>query len=337
MNKIIFKYNKKDIIIFAISILAIFISVIFYNYFNGKPQNLFNEAKDYKTVISNNEEKEGDAVYVEITDIPYLVATETTDNSKLEYYVVYDENNYAYITLLKKGTYNKICDEYNKDKNNFKYVISGRLKNVPEDLEKIIIDEFNEVDDSIELTRFNYNKYFGTTYLDENTLSSQTVALGITELCIVVAVIASLIYLIILIKGYINIKRTLSNVDKAELENELSNSNLQEYSNAKILLLDRYFVSMHCGMRANEYTDIAWVYISHNTRTKLGTYSLTYTINNESCLMIYLKNGKKYTTARVKNKKANDYVQIINELVKRNPKLMVGYTFDNLNTYNKMV
>lgn len=335
MLKKILKYNKTSIIVFTICILIVIISLITTNYYKSKKtEGLLDKAEDYATVIANNEEENGKFVYIKIADVPYLVAIETIDKSTSEYYVVYDENNHVYIVQLKKSTYQKICDEYEKNPDNFSYLIMGRLANVSYDLEKIIIDEFNESYENINLNRFNYNQYFGTTYLNENTLTPYGVTIGISELCCVVAGIIAVIYLVVIIKGCINIKKSFKYIDKKELNEELLQAGIIEYPKAKIFLLNNYFVSMDVGMIANKYSDIAWVYISHNSKTRWGT--TYYSVTNKSNMMVYLKDGRKYTTATVKIKEKEIYAEIIEELTKKNPDMMIGYSFENLNNYNKI-
>lgn len=157
---------------------------------------------------------------------------------------------------------------------------------------------------------------------------------AILELCCIVAGIIGVIYLIVIVKGCININKSLKNTDREELKNELLQPGVTEYPKAKILFLDKYFVSMDVGMIANEYSDIAWVYISHNARTKLGTYY--HSVSNKSNLQVYLKNGKKYTTATVRINNNDVYSEIMEELAKKNSNIMMGYTFENLNNYNKI-
>ncbi len=332
MLKKILKYNKSSIIIFIICIFLVIVSVITTHYYKSrKSEGLLEKAENYATVITNNEEEPGKFVYIKIVDVPYLIAVETIDSATNEYYVVYDENNYMYIVQLKKTTYQTICDEHEKHPDNFSYLVLGRLANVSNELENIIIDEFNESYDNINLNRFNYNKYFGTTYLNENTLTPYAVIIVIAELCCIVAGIIALLYFIVIIRGYINIKNSLKHIDKEDFKNELLQPEINEYSKTKILLLDRYFVSMDIGMIANEYSDIAWVYISHNTKTKWG--NSYYKITNKSNIIIHLKNGKKYTTASIKMKEDEIYSEIIEKMSKKNPNILIGYSYENLNNY----
>ena len=333
--KKILKYNISIITIFIICIFVIIVSSITTNYYKDKKtEGLLDKAENYETVIANKEEKVGKFVYIKIADVPYLVATETSDESINNYYVVYDENNYMYIVQLKKSTYKTICDEYEKNSDNFSYLIMGRLANVENDLEKIIIDEFNESNENTKLNRFNYNQYFGTTYLNENILTTYDVTIGILELCLFVAEIIAIIYLVIIIKGCININKSFKCIDNKEFNDELLQTGIIEYSKAKIFLLDNYFVSMNVGMIANKYSDIAWVYISNIAKTRLGT--TYYSVINKSNMVVYLKDGRKYTTATLKINEKEIYVEIIEELAKRNPDMMIGYSFENLNNYNKI-
>ena len=124
---------------------------------------------------------------------------------------------------------------------------------------------------------------------------------------------------------------TALEIDKEDFKNELLQPEINEYSKTKILLLDRYFVSMDIGMIANEYSDIAWVYISHNTKTKWG--NSYYKITNKSNIIIHLKNGKKYTTASIKMKEDEIYSEIIEKMSKKNPNILIGYSYENLNNY----
>lgn len=335
MVKKILKYNKLTIIVFLICISVMAASLVMTNYYkNKKASGTLDKAENYSTVISTNTEENGKYVYLRITKIPYLVAVEKIDNLTNEYYIVQDEDNYLYVVLLKKSTLKKIEDEYKKDPNNFSYMILGRIADVSYDLEKIIIDKYNEGSSETKLNRFNYSKYFGTTFLDENAFTPYSIAIGVSELCFFVFEIILFLYLIVIIRGLINIKNSLKNINKDEFERELLQDNIKEYSKAKILLLDNYFVSMDIGMNANKYSDIAWVYISHDTRTKFGY--LYNSFSDKANIKVFLKNGKKYTTNSVKVKDYDIYSEIIDEIIKKNSDIMIGYSYENLNNYNRI-
>lgn len=330
-NKII-KFNKTIITIFVICILVIIVATKVSNYYRGKStEELLDKAENYENLIANREDTKGKLAYVKIADKPYLVATETIRGVTYEYYVVYDENNYMYIVKLKKSTYNKICEEYERNPDNFSYIIMGNLFSIDDELENIIIDEFNEGSEDTKISRFNYSRYFGSTYLDETDFTKYELIVCWSEIFKATAQIIAIIYLVIIIKGIINTNKSFKFVDKKELNYELTHADISKYSKANIILLDNYFISTYVGMIINKYSDIAWVYISYNPKTRLGIGY--HSVSNKSNMIVYLKNGTKYTTATVKIKETDIYVEIIEELSKKNPDIMIGYSYENLSNY----
>ena len=330
MGKKIWKYNKSTVIIFLVCVILSVPCLAVIRHFRVRPaEGLLTKAEDYYSVIADEADKPGKFVYVKIADVPYLVAEETTEHS--EYYIVFDEDDYMYVALLTKSTYNAICNAYENDPDDFTYTVAGMTEETDEDLRDIIIEIFNETYDDLSLDSSNYENYFGATYLNESTLTPHKTTVAVAELCLIAAAIVGVLNLLVIIKGLINTKRSLKTADKAELEDELSQVRVIEYPKAKILLLNRYFVSMNVGMIANRYSDIAWVYVSNNAKTKLG---FNYrSIAGKQNMVVHLKSGKKYTTATA----AEDYTAIIEDLVKRNPNIMTGYSYENLSNYKKII
>ena len=339
MGKKIWKYNKSTVIIFLVCVILSVPCLAVIRHFRVRPaEGLLTKAEDYYSVIADEADKPGKFVFLKIADAPYLFAEETTeytDNTKdhAEYYFVFDEEGRLYVVQLAKSAYNDICKAYENDPDDFAYTVTGVLEQQDEDLVDLIIEILNE-EYYAEFTRSNYGDYFSATYLNASTLNPNKATVAVASLILIALQLTAIYQLIIIVKGFINIKSSFKATDKAVLEDEFSQAGVVEYPKAKLFMLSRHFVSMNVGMIASRYSDIAWVYISSRTKTKLGITSRFSGF--KSSLEVYLKSGKSFTTAPVKRTEPDFYNELIDELVRRNPDIMVGYSYENLSSYKKI-
>ena len=327
MGKAIWKYNKSSVIILLVCVILSAACFAVIRHFRSRPaEGLLTKAEDYYSVIVNDEDKPEKFVYLKIADAPYLFAEETTENS--EFYFVFDEEDRLYVVQLSNLTYNRICKAYENDPDDFSYTVTGVLNESDEDLVELIIEILND-EYNAELNRSNYEEYFTLTYLNETDLTPNKTTVAVAWLILIALLLAAAVNLIIIVKGLINIKSSLKSTDRAVLADDFSQSGAVEYPKAKILLLNRHFVSMNVGMTASRYSDIAWVYISNHAKMRLG---FTY-----PGMIVHLKSGKRFTTAPVSRTCSDLYLKVIDELVRRNPDIMTGYSFENLSRYKSIV
>lgn len=333
MGKAIWKYNKSSVIILLVCVILSATCFAVIRHFRSRPaEGLLTKAEDYYSVIVNDEDKPEKFVYLKIADAPYLFAEETTGKS--EFYFVFDEENRLYVVQLSNSTYNSICKAYENDPDDFSYTVTGVLNESDEDLVELIIEILND-EYNAELNRSNYEEYFTLTYLNETDLTPNKTTVAVAWLILIALQLTAIYQLIIIVKGFINIKSSFKSTDRAVLEDEFTQAGVVEYPKAKVFLLNRHFVSMNVGMMACSYSDIAWVYIISRTKTKLGMTS-RFSIGKSS-LKVYLRSGKSFTTAPVKRTEPDFYAELIDELVRRNPDIMAGYSYENLSRYKSIV
>ncbi|MCR5608700.1 MAG: hypothetical protein K6G26_06520 [Lachnospiraceae bacterium] len=169
-------------------------------------------------------------------------------------------------------------------------------------------------------------------YFGPDLTSAEFVCLG---LCRIITFCIAFYYLLVIIKGCIKIMLYSKYVDKAELEEDFLSQDIKEYLKEKVIFLRRYFASMNVGVNVCRYSDIAWIYISGNSKNKLGLDNPDEV--KKIFLIVKLSSGKKFYTCPVSEKKLDEYNEIVEEIVKKNPNVMVGFTNDNMNRYKEII
>lgn len=324
MLKKILKSNMRELILVIIFIIIAVISTLGKNYFYYKDSSPNIKPEDYNNLIIKGKDKENTYVCVELADIPYQIAEQKVNYSVIKYYILYDKNDYMYVAKLTDENYKKIEEQYKKQSDNFSYTLTGYIYNVPDDLRDIIIDAYNDSNLNNKITKSNYSKYFGSTYFDD-TYTKYTTPIAIFYLISIASMVIALIFGIRWIICFVNTKKALSKYDKQELEDELQN--VQEYKKAKVYLTNNYFVSTYKGLHVYKYSDISWVY-SASVSGKF--YSI-----NKFCIRMFLADKTKYDTKGLDYTKQEIFNEIFEKLQKRNPNILFGYNYENLNTYNK--
>lgn len=325
MLKNILKSNNRKLILTIIFVVIAIISMIGKNYFNNKDNSSELKPKDYNNLITKGKDTENTYVSIKLADIPHQIAEEKVNYSIIKYYILYDKNNYMYVAKLTDENYKKIEEQYNKQGDEFSYNLTGYIYKTPDDLRDIIIDAYNESNSSHKITKDNYSKYFGSTYLDD-TYTKYTASIAIFYMISITSTVVAIIFGVQWIICLINTRKTLSKYDKQDLDEELQNA--QEYEKAKIYLTNNYFISTYKGLHVYTYSDISWVY-SGSVNGKF--YSI-----NKFCIRMFLVDKTKYDTKSLDYTKKEIFNEIFEELQKRNSNIMFGYNFENLNAYNKI-
>lgn len=323
-NKI-FK-SKKSILIVALVLVAITIGLFVASYIVNKKKYEGVQMHTYNDLISKNEDKENMLVKLEIADLPYLFATKDEKNTKYKFYFAFDENNYWYIVRITDDTYKKMEEQYNQDKDNFKYVLKGYIYDDEAELKKLAISAYNEglPAGAEKLTLSNFKDYLGSTYLDEvitPTSSETTTLMGIG---IGVGILA-LVFVIIYTSQLIRLKSTLKKYNIEELKEELSNCNIDEYKKQNVYLTNKYVISTINGLDVFEYKDILWIYNEKRKQNGilLGVWIIACT-----------KDKKKIQIASAK--KDDILIQIMSRIKEKNQDMLVGFTSDNVKQYKEL-
>lgn len=318
--------NERNYIWLVIIFIAIAIMSIFYlNNLDNIRINSKEVAKDYNEIIYAGKEKNNTYVSVDITELPILLLEEKFNYTINKYYLLIDKNNYMYIAKLKDSTFKTIKEIYDKNKNDFSYELKGYIYRISKDVKKEIVKMYNE--EQIEkIDMNNYSEYFGNTYLDD-TYTKYTTRAAVGYIIIIVSIIISIIFFIKWMFFIIVTNKTLKEISKDELEEELKKCDIIKYKKAKIYLTNKYLISMHKGLRVFRYNDIKWIF--------RGTITHLFYFGHEMSLSIYLPNKKRYETKGIGAEYYRLLDDIIQDVVEKNNNVLVGYTYENMENYNK--
>lgn len=317
---------KKVLLIIGLVILAIAIGLIVAGCITNKNKYDKEEAQVYNDLIAANKDKEEMFVELEITEIPYLFATKEEKSSKQKFYFAIDEHNYWYIVRLTDKTYEKLEEQYNADKENFKYTLKGYIYDDPSELKRLAISAYNEnLEESAEkLTTTNFKDYLGSTYLDETKTpfdSTATTFIGVG----IGAAIISAIFLIIYISQATKVKSTLKKYDIEDLKDALNNCDMNEYKKQSIYLTNKYLISTLNGLDVFEYKDILWIY---NEKRKQNGVSLGV------WLIVCTADRKRIQVGRAQ--KDDILIEIMTKIKEKNQDILVGFTGDNNKQYKEL-
>lgn len=317
---------KKILLIIGLVILAIAIGLIVAGVITNKNKYDNEEVHVYNDLIAAYKDKDEMLVELEITEIPYVFATKEENNSKENYYFAIDEHNYWYIVRLTDKTYKKLEEQYNADKENFKYVLKGYIYSDPTELKRLAISAYNEnLDESAEkLTYTNFRDYLGNTYLDETKSPFDGTASTLMGVGVGTAIL-SLIFLSIYASQSSKIKSALKKYDIEDLKDALNNCDMNEYKKQSIYLTNKYLISTLNGLDVFEYKDILWIY---NEKRKQNGISLGV------WLIVCTADRKRIQVGRAQ--KDDILIEIMAKIKEKNQDILVGFTGDNNKQYKEL-
>ena len=276
--------------------------------------------KDYNELIVNGTEQEGELVSVTLSELPYLVATYEDQGVEDKYYILVDQHDMMYVALLSDQTYKEV-EKQRKEKST--YTLTGQIYNTPQELKDIIIDMYRETGKD-QVNTVNFDNYFGTTYLNTNKQKYSTV---ISVISVVIFILGLLTVIAggMLVFSVVRTRMTLGKISSDTLNSELEMTELSKFQKAKIYITPHYLVSVYLGLRVVKLEEILWAYISHsNNHIKMAR------------LTIHLKGGKRIETMKCKMWMEDILREAMEELLKKKPELLVGYSYENLTAYNDM-
>jgi len=262
--------------------------------------------------------KESTFAEVKATTIPYAFAE--YDDTSDKYYFVFDDEH-LYIVYLSKATYQTL----NRDDIDVNpTVITGMTKTIPQDVRKLAIEVYNEINEKEILTEENFEDYLGAIYLDTTVGSSEN------DLQILFAFISGSLGIGLLIFAIINQRKTKKKIQSftesewRNIEQELESDSTISYHSLNLHFTEHYIVDLSSGIDIFSYQDILWMY-----PYLLKQYGIT---TNKNVILV-TKDKKKHQIANVSNfsKKSKDtYNDIMSFIYDKNQKMLVGYTKENI-------
>ena len=329
-NKHVLNLKKKSKRTIIIGIVMIIISLVFF-YLSSVQNEKDNKNIKYFNDILESDSKIGLKSYLNISWLSseFAVRDDITD----AFYYAYD-GNYYYIVFLDKE---KATELLKMDLKNNPVKIIGVTKNIPDDVKKIAIEDYNSsIEDGEEkLTYERFGRVFGNIYLDQTKSISTISNISDDYIAIVIGVGASLIIISLILTPVgtiflLSIKR-ISDTDIQILDSEMNNSNSKFYDKVNVYLTPNYLIILDWKMTYYKYTDILWMYSHEDSYNGIRVDKAIEMLTKDAKTTIFAK-----TVFLTKNQKSV-YDEIWNTIASKNPDIMLGYTNENITYFKDVV
>ena len=300
------KKQKRTLIVFFIIALS-FLGWAIYITTKKLP-----DPKSLEKVTANGEKTEGEYLYLDMIDKPYLFAE--YDDSNYKYYFVYDENDYLYIVRINEKKYNdfKARDDVKR--------ITGIGKLISNDVKQIGLEVFNDEFD-LNATMSEFDGYVGYLYLDTvdnyNDASLQylgAIAFGTLTLIMVISILLSKRKIKKIVNSY---QQDIWN----KIESELNSPD--EIFNDNIYFTKNYLVNLSENFDIIKYTDIVWTYFIHQSYNGVSTNRqvVALTVDN--------KLHQIYNFAAFSKKRKDQVQELIEIIASKDKNIIVGFSEEN--------
>lgn len=127
----------------------------------------------------------------------------------------------------------------------------------------------------------------------------------------------------------VKLKRLEKKYDLSQIVLELSSQFKKEFKRTKTIFLDNFIISYASTFEIINYTDIAWIY-PHTNRVN--------GVKSDILIMVVTKDGKTHSIASCSahgKENIEEYDNTYNELIKRRPYALNGYTNQNILAMSK--
>ena len=283
--------------------------------------NDFRKSTSLHEILAAGESPENKLVHVEVSEKPYVFAYYPGDNTGKFYFLMDEE--YMYVGFLSEKTFKKLdVDSINENH----VTVKGMTKKIPSDIKKLALEAYNEaVDKENQLTSSEFGDYFGLIYLDETETDYMQVILLLVGVIGWFAGLAGTISQIIVV---VRLNKTIKKFDEKEWETinkEMESDDAFYYKNAKLALTKNYIIDFAGGFKPIKYRDILWMY----------KYEYRYNgVKTQVSIILYTEDKKRHVVAALpgytkKSKEVNK--EIMETIMQKNEKMLVGYTKENRN------
>ncbi len=263
-------------------------------------------------------------VCIEIENPPIMFKV-TPNGGKEQLFYIVSNSSEQYLVKLPLYLHNDIMEEYEKDKENFKYKIEGTTYKIYDSLKRASIKTYNKEFNENIINFTNYNEYFGHTYIDSG--ESPTIIIRVIFYLIgTFFLIISVAVIIAYINTRKNLKLAIKKYGKEELERQLNDSKTISYPKPGIYLTDKYIISNSTDFKVVPYQDIYWMYIlkKKTNGITVGTYLTVCTKNKKTLLLAYMYKDKIL-------------IEIMQRIYEKNNSILLDYTNENLKKYKEFI
>lgn len=312
------RINKYNISIITIVILIAVIGLCIFKAYEKSKQQLPEPVSMSSVNIPD--------VYASI-DVS-LLTEPFAENDESECSFVVDKNEYLSVVVLsdddierlkaiKEYTYSD--DESIEAPESIK--IQGMTQVIPEDLKKIIIESYNELYDDNSLNEENFEEYMGNVYL--NTKLSP-INYSVEILAGILSGIFAIIYIKTIISTRLTLRKYTLNGSLEYIYSQLDQIDTVVYNKDKFFLTREYIVDCSNGLVIIKYDDIRWIY---------PFQIVQYGITTDKSIIIVDKDKKRFKVLEMwgigKKERTEMYDIVYNEICKRAPNALKGYTSEN--------
>lgn len=266
-------------------------------------------------ILSSDENKTNKKAYTNVSMIPYEFAG--YDDSTDSYYFISD-GEYLYIAYMSLEDFNNMNTDDIYDN---PIRIEGITQSIPDDVEEIAIDVYNEASEEELVNKENFSDYFGTVYINsvitDSSLTPEINAFFILLLILGVVYLGVGVFVVCKFKAT---KRKYTDAQLYEIEKEINSPEAVYYKKAHLCLTENYIISFNDSVVVAKYDDILCMY-PYKKRY--------YFITIASGIRFFTKDAKLYSIASLASgRKGNK--DIINAvwatILDRNPNIMTGYS-----------
>lgn len=313
----------RNIIIFFIIILI----AIGFGIWGQKVVNKTNSEIQYldDIIVSYDSDKINKKAYLNIANTPYEFAT--NDETIYSYYIVSD-GELLYIAYMGSGDFATLNKEDIKEN---PVRVEGITHQITDDIKELALEAYNiGLTEEDKITSADFASYFGSVYLDITEDSGSVAKLQFYLLFVfaivgIVGIIASLV-------GLFRFKNSINRMDLMlieELDSEMNDENAFYYNKAHLYLTNKYVINFDGKFVAIDYEDIVWM------------YPYEYRVNgvkSSQAIMIMDNMGKVTRIANIEvitKAKKEIYNEIWNTIIRKNNKIVLGYTKENIKEMNE--
>ncbi len=272
-------------------------------------------------ILAAGESPENKLVHVEVSEKPYVFAYYPGDTTGKFYFLM--DKEFMYVGFLSEKTFKELdVDSITENP----VTVKGMTKKIPSDIKKLALEAYNEaVDKENKITSSEFADYFGLIYLDETEVDYMQVILLLVGVIGWFAGLGGAISQVIVV---IRLNRTIKKFDEKEWETinkEMESDDAFYYKNAKLALTKNYLIDFAGGFKPIKYRDILWMY----------KYEYRYNgVKTQMSIILYTEDKKRHVVAALpgytkKSKVVNE--EIMETILKKNEKMLVGYTKENRN------
>lgn len=255
----------------------------------------------------------------------------TEDGTVVSEYYMAVNDECLYILELSKDQYNELAEKVYDENNTEDVIIYGMSEYLSYDLTEIAMETYNEMYETDTLDWGNFEDYFAGYVINAKTSPNDS---AITFFVLagflgIFVIIFGIVQLVMYIRTKSHIKKYAKMYDLGELSVQLSDPMKIEFEKTKTIFTRDYLISYSDSLIIFKHTEIVWI------------YPMDYRVNGVLTtrrIGVVTKDNKKHVISETPASGKENQEQFkltMQEIYKRRPYILVGYTKENITAMNK--